>query len=83
MSTVLQPIVGYQYEESARSEWSETMSFASPESDFSASDRFSESTALGDSHIWSESLSFASPESDFVGTQAREQGQRRVLRLPA
>jgi hypothetical protein len=61
MSTVLRP-----------SEWSETMSFASPESDFCASNRFSESTPLGDSRIWSESLSLASPESDFVGTQARE-----------
>lgn len=76
MSTVRQPL-GYKYEANARSaEWSETLSFATPESDFSASDdtkRFSESTPpLEDSHIWSESLSFASPESDFVSTQARD-----------
>jgi PAS domain-containing protein len=71
MVTVLRPL-GHQSEESSRSEWSETMSYASPESDFCASNIFSESTRLGDSHIWSESLSFTSPESDFVGTQARE-----------
>lgn len=71
MSTVLRS-VGYQYEGGNRSEWSETMSFTSPESDFAASDRFSESTPLGDSHSSSKSLSFASPEADFVGSLARE-----------
>ena len=48
-------------------QWSESLSFASAESDFvSAPETVHLSTTTARNNLWSESLSFASAESDFV-----------------
>eukprot|EP00339_Tiarina_fusa_P018297 CAMPEP_0116998418 /NCGR_PEP_ID=MMETSP0472-20121206/1496_1 /TAXON_ID=693140 ORGANISM="Tiarina fusus, Strain LIS" /NCGR_SAMPLE_ID=MMETSP0472 /ASSEMBLY_ACC=CAM_ASM_000603 /LENGTH=379 /DNA_ID=CAMNT_0004697563 /DNA_START=225 /DNA_END=1365 /DNA_ORIENTATION=+ len=52
-------------------QWSGSMSFASAESDFTASDRFSTAattSATRSTPEWSETMSFASTESDFVAS---------------
>jgi PAS domain S-box-containing protein len=56
-----------------KAEWSNTLPFASPESDFTASDRFTQAlSASREGPNWSGLFSFASPESDFVGMKTRE-----------
>jgi len=50
-----------------QADWSQTLSYAQAESDFTSSDRFV-SNDSSDAPIWSGSMSFASPESDFVSS---------------
>jgi len=54
--------------------WSESLSFASPESDFvSSSGNIQLSTSTNSyQSVWSQTLSFASPESDFVSASKEE-----------
>lgn len=46
--------------------WTESLSFASPESDFLSSEANSRFSSRASGPTWSQTLSFASPESDFV-----------------
>lgn len=56
-----------------KAEWSNTLPFASPKSDVTASDRFTQTvSASREIPNWSGLFSFASPESDFVGMKTRE-----------
>ena len=54
--------------------WSESLSFASPESDFTNSSKTMSvsSTDRSDQPNWSSTLSFASPESDFVSAKVSQ-----------
>jgi len=52
--------------------WTESLSFASPESDFVSGKSVSHSSSIPFGTAWSQTLSFASPESDFVSASKME-----------